>query len=103
MAVSNSLAFNKEDNELVLTTVTANFDIDRLGDKVKNSRVREGDAETLSDENLAKFFTPTVIGFVDYPSTVVDEHGRIILWYLPDILAPFRVVSGDLVLPIRHD
>lgn len=73
--------------------MTANFDIDRLADRVKNSRVKDGDGNDSSDDNLRKFFSPTALGVIEYPSTVVDEHGRIILWYLPDILAPFRVVG----------
>lgn len=77
---------------LILPTVIANFDIDRLGDKVKNSRIKDGEVDNPSNDNLAKFFPPTTLGVIEYPSTVVDEHGRIILWYLPDILAPFRVV-----------
>lgn len=76
----------------MLPSVTAKFDIDRLSDKVKNSRVGGGEAATASNGNLAKFFPPTALGVIEYPSTVVDEHGRIIVWYLPDILAPFRVV-----------
>lgn len=74
--------------------MTTNFDIDRLAEKIKNTRVTDGDGDSLEDDHLAKFFSPTVLGVLDYPSTVVDKHGRIILWYLPDILAPCRVVSA---------
>lgn len=77
--------------------MTADFDIDRLADKVKNARIKEVDPHNLSDEHLSKFFSPTTLGVIDDPATVVDEHGRVILWFLPDIMAPFRVVSEFLV------
>lgn len=73
--------------------MTANFDIDRLGEKVNNARVAEVDSDEVKDDHLKKFFSPTELGVIEHPSTVVDEHGRVILWYLPDILAPFRAVS----------
>lgn len=79
-------------------SVTTTFDIDRLGDKVKNTRVQDEDAAHLSEDRLSKFFSPTMFGVIDYPSTVVDVHGRVILWYLPDIVAPFRIVSGDSLI-----
>lgn len=66
------------------------FDIDRLADKVKSHRV---DQDPLN-ANLRKFFHPTSLGDIDDTCTVVDIHGRVILWFLPDILFPFRVVSG---------
>lgn len=84
-----------------LFSVTAKFDIDRLCDKVKNARVRNGDEDAghLSEDHLSKFFSPTKLGVIEYPATVVDEHGRVILWYLPDIVTPFRVVSALLGHP----
>lgn len=96
MAVSVSSSIQRGQRPDLLLAVTANFDIDRLAEKVKNTRVIDGDPDDLSHDHLAKFFSLTALGAIDCPSTVVDEHGRVILWYLPDIIAPFRVVSEIL-------
>lgn len=75
-------------------TGTANFDAERLSDRVRNTRVRcVGSQSPPLDENLIKYFANTSLGTFDMPATVVDEHGRVILWYLPDVVAPFRVAS----------
>ncbi|KAF7984919.1 hypothetical protein HWV62_9819, partial [Athelia sp. TMB] len=75
---------------------SANFDIERLADRVKNTRVKDGDNDDDSLDPLGKFFTPTGLGVIDMPATVLDQHGRIILWYLPDIVAPFRIAAFNL-------
>lgn len=74
--------------------MTATFDIDRLAERVKNPRVKDDQANNLADEHLSKFFSLTSLGIIEDPTTVVDQHGRIILWFLPNIMAPFRVVSA---------
>lgn len=97
--------FNEERNSLaylLLLAVTATFDIDRLAEKVRNTRVIDGDPDNMAHDHLAKFFLIKALGPIDCPSTVVDEHGRVILWYLPDIIAPFRVVSDILFGPLLH-
>ena len=33
------------------------------------------------------------MGKIDKPTTIVDRHGKILVWYLPDILHPGRTVS----------
>lgn len=99
------LVLNEEDNslaDLLLLAVTATFDIDRLAEKVKNTRAVDGDPDNMSHDHLAKFFLITALGPIDCPCTVVDEHGRVIVWYLPDIIAPFRVVSEIIVCPLFH-
>lgn len=83
-------------------SVAAKFDIDRLAEKVKSSRVRDDETDYLSNDHLKKYFAPTALGVIEHPSTVVDEHGRVILWYLPDIIAPFRVVGANLCHPLKH-
>ena len=44
-------------------------------------------------EVLAQYFKVRAQGHKDSPCTVLDRHGRIIVWYLPDIIHPLRVVS----------
>ncbi|KZP34556.1 hypothetical protein FIBSPDRAFT_942667 [Athelia psychrophila] len=77
----------------ITNSVSAKFDIERLAEKVKSARVKDYNSDNPSDDRINKFFLPTVLGIMDCPSTVVDEHGRVIVWYLPDILAPFRVAA----------
>ncbi|KZP34058.1 hypothetical protein FIBSPDRAFT_881510 [Athelia psychrophila] len=77
----------------ITNSLTATFDIDRLAEKVRNTRVIDGDPDNMAHDHLAKFFLIKALGPIDCPSTIVDEHGRVILWYLPDIIAPFRVAA----------
>jgi hypothetical protein len=42
-----------------------------------------------------KTFANPNIGFIDVPATFVDSRGRIIIWYLPD-LVPERIHVGTL-------
>lgn len=91
LIISALLSSNYSPNSFL---VHAHFDIDRLADKVKTTRVQDSRPDDAAIGQLSKFFTPTALGVVEMPSTVVDQHGRIILWHLPDIIAPHRVVSG---------
>jgi hypothetical protein len=59
--------------------------------------VNRNEKESESDARLAKFFTHEYIGTIEEPATVVDVHGRILMWYLPDILGA-QVVRNILYL-----
>lgn len=80
--------------ELWLHTVlgVAEWDVTRLFDRVKNRRPRI-DADPAEDRDLEKYFHNPKLGHLDEPCIVKDIHGRILLWYLPDIYAQHRVVS----------
>ncbi|KZP29567.1 hypothetical protein FIBSPDRAFT_946826 [Athelia psychrophila] len=77
----------------ITNSLTATFNIDRLTEKVRNTCAIDGDPDNMPHDHPAKFFLIKALGPIDCPSTVVDEHGRVILWYLPDIIAPFRVAA----------
>ena len=60
------------------------------------------DIPPSEQEKREKYFDEIQLGIQTQPCIVVDRFGRIILWYLPDILDPVRVVRQLLspsVLP----
>ena len=69
------------------------WDLDRFKDKVKNGKVRTDGSEHDSDANLVKFFEAANIGKLNLPTTVLDRFGRVMVWALPGVLHPKRVVS----------
>lgn len=68
------------------------WDVTRLADRVKNTRPRADGKTPLEDAKLAKFFENPQLGDLVIPATILDRHGCIILWYLPYIFSPRRVV-----------
>jgi hypothetical protein len=51
-------------------------------------------AEASPARRDTKYYKMKSVGTVDKPKTVVDENGRILLWYLPGLLLPHRVVRS---------
>jgi hypothetical protein len=49
-------------------------------------------------EISGKYFADVPLGFIAKPTTVVDIHGKILMWYLPDLLLPHRVVRS--IVPV---
>jgi hypothetical protein len=45
---------------------------------------------------LAKYFEEQNLGEREDPCSIMDKHGRILVWHLPDILAHDRVVISEL-------
>jgi hypothetical protein len=68
------------------------WDVTRFADRVKNTRPRTDWDHSAEDERLAKFFVNPNFGDMDEPATILDRHGHIMVWYLPHIFAPYRVV-----------
>jgi hypothetical protein len=66
--------------------------VDRLADRVKNARPQTENGTSIEDDRLKKYFNNPQFGEFDEPATVLDRHGRIILWYLPLIFSLYRVV-----------
>ena len=42
---------------------------------------------------MALFFNKASVGKIDKPTTLVDQHGRMLVWFFPDILCLCRTVS----------
>jgi hypothetical protein len=53
-------------------------------------------------DQLKKYFDLPQLSFLHEPSTIVDGHGRILVWHLPDILSVQRVVSSQNLFPYFH-
>lgn len=51
-------------------------------------------SESRKKRETGKFFAPANLGIITKPATVVDIHGKILLWYLPSLLLPYRVVCS---------
>jgi len=77
------------------------WDFDRLADKASRAPGPSKDPE-LATAKLAKYFKLTDLGRLDEPCTVLDRNGRIMVWYLPNLLYPSRVVFKTFhLLPSR--
>jgi hypothetical protein len=74
---------------LISLPVIIDIDADRYAVAVPGT-VTAG-ASSQKEDNLPKFFDLPKLGTITEPTTIIDRHGRILLWYLPDILTP-RVV-----------
>lgn len=74
------------------------WDITRFADRVKNTRPCTDADNSAEDARLAKFFENPNFGDMDEPCTILDRCGRIMLWYLPHIFAPYRVVCILIIL-----
>ena len=73
------------------------WDISRFADRVKNTKPTANIDESLEDARLAKFFENPQFGYFEDPATILDRHGRIMMWILPRILSPYRVVSFPFI------
>jgi hypothetical protein len=87
-------------SNLFYLLVQADWDIERLANKVKGYQPKTDEAVDASLDDLRKYFNLTEFGSQNEPCTVVDRHGRIIVWHLPDIIWQPRLVSIS-VLTIR--
>jgi hypothetical protein len=67
------------------------WDVERYADMAKNG------VESKQHEKLRKYFPVSPLGKISEPTTIVDNHGKILVWYLPDIVSPERVVSLQII------
>jgi hypothetical protein len=77
--------------------VYAEWDVERLAEKVKGYNALSEDAVKVLLEDLRKYFLLGTFGSQNEPCTVVDCHGRIVIWHLPDILWKPRLVNKTLI------
>ena len=79
------------------------WDICRWADRVKTGLVNNNnngdDREMTMDRNLDKYHIQEVLGFEDSPAIVVDQHGRILLWFLPGILSDQAQARVEMEFP----
>jgi hypothetical protein len=79
--------------------VQTTWDIDRYADSMKHVKLLAKGAQLDQRENelarLSKYFElPQNFGHQHEPAVVLDKHGRIVIWYLPNILSEWRLVSN---------
>jgi hypothetical protein len=72
---------------LVCNVVQTEWDVTRFADSVKNTRVHE-DKEAEADLRLPLYFRQAEFGKLTTPATILDMHGRVMVWALPSILNP---------------
>jgi len=86
------------DSDSIFGLVTIPFDAENFADRVK-ARVDVPDTE---DDELEKFFPQVTLGVLTYPALILDHWGRIMSWFLPDIISSGRVVRCMLFLRNEH-
>ena len=79
---------------LVCNVVQMEWDVTRFADSVKNTRVHE-DKEAEADLRLPLYFRQAEFGKLTTPATILDMHGRVMVWALPGILNPKRLVNNS--------
>ncbi|KAG2108756.1 uncharacterized protein F5147DRAFT_652738 [Suillus discolor] len=72
----------------VVNPLRADLDVDRFADSAKASHPSHADSQR---HKLAKYFHCPSFGSISEPATFVDRHGRILAWYLPEIMVPDRM------------
>lgn len=65
----------------------------RFADRVKNTVVGEDGIESKADERLSVYFEQANFGDLEDPATILDQHGRVLVWGLQGVLHPNRLVS----------
>jgi hypothetical protein len=73
---------------IVRLLVSVNWDYDRFAES-ERKRCSSG-----------KYFPEVHMGKIIKLTTVVDMHGKILMWYLPGLLLPQRVVSS--IAPVQN-
>lgn len=74
--------------------VQTKWDVTRFADRVKNTKVH-GDRVAQADLTLPLYFQQAEFGDLVTPTTILDMHGKIMVWALPGILHPSRLVSNS--------
>lgn len=77
---------------MLLNVVQTEWDVTRFADRVKNTKVKEkGVAE--ADLRLPLSFRQANFGKLVNPTTILDMHGKIMVWALPGVLHENRLVN----------
>jgi hypothetical protein len=86
---------------MLCNVVQTEWDVTRFADKVKNTRVREV-GEAQADLTLPLYFRQANFGKLATPTTILDMHGRIMVWALPGILHPKRLVNTSMSFCLKN-
>lgn len=72
------------------------WEVTRFADKVKNTHVDEN-KEALANLRLPIYFRQAHFGKLTNPATIVDMHGKVMVWALPRVLHPRRLVKKTML------
>ena len=86
---------------MVYNAAETNWDVERFADKVKNTRVSE-DGESLEDIKLRLHYEQATFGKLTDPGTILDKHGKIMVWVLPGVLHPKRLVRNSMSIWLTY-
>ena len=84
--------------DLLQNADKTDWDVTRLADRVKNKRPCANGDTSIEDAILAQYFKSPQFGDIDMPATMLDQHGHIMVWYLPRVFAAWRMVHMFLGL-----
>ncbi|KAI6016328.1 hypothetical protein BKA83DRAFT_4497951 [Pisolithus microcarpus] len=73
----------------ILNPYVTEWDIDRFAELARN----------VADKT--KYFPYPQWGHISNPATVLDVHGRVLVWYLPGIMPPAREHLNKIHLPLK--
>ncbi|KAI6096116.1 hypothetical protein EDD17DRAFT_1767742 [Pisolithus thermaeus] len=74
----------------ILNPYVTEWDIDRFAESKRNV------------EDKTKYFPYPQWGHISDPATILDVHGRVVVWYLPGIMSPARVEHLNKIhLPLK--
>jgi hypothetical protein len=76
------------------------WDADRFAEAAKDTIEKEGET-SASNARLPKYFEQVHLGTLNEPATIIDIHGRILVWHLPGALLG-RVVSQQIDLTVNR-
>jgi hypothetical protein len=79
---------------LFCDVVQTEWDVTRFADSVKNTKV-DGDKEAKADLRLPLYFRQAEFGKLTTPATILDMHGRVMVWALPGVLNSKRLVNNS--------
>jgi hypothetical protein len=83
-----------------LVAAQLQWDVERFADHIKFFKQGKGVQERVKEEleRVGKYIQlPETERHCDEPQTMVDVHGRILVWSLPGILCAKRVVSPPIL------
>jgi hypothetical protein len=77
--------------------------VERLTDYIKTTVQREEGKVSRSDLDLMKYFKMPNLGLIVDPTTIVDCHGRVLVWYLPDIMIDRMVLKSHFLSVLTNE
>jgi hypothetical protein len=78
------------------------WDAVRFADSAKNTKVKKSGTEGEADKSLRRHFHKAHFKDLMEPTTILNCHGKVIVWALPGILHPNRLISTQKSTHLSH-